>query len=183
MFRITGLLEAVVLYIFLALKNKKKICCDKCFLLIPRHLNKSSNYNPYRNLWGPEYLQQWVCSCCQPVSDTMGSLSLIHTRIWHKSHKDKGRKSVKVLGLWEGLLPAVLTFLSVGFLQHFSHGGIKWECCLEIIWPDLPGAAGVLLHWVSSGFIESSFRALQGQRHLSEQLFVCCITVLVKKGF
>lgn len=117
------------------------------------------------------------------LSDTMGSLSLIHTRIWHKTHKDKGRKSVKVLGLWEGLLPAVLAFLSVGFLQHFSHGGIKWECWLEIIWPDLPGAAGLLLHWVSSGFIESSFKALQGQRCLSEQLFMCCITILVKKEF
>lgn len=48
MFKAKGLLRTVVLFVFsdfkrVAFRLKKKVHCDKCFLLIPRHLNKSSN--------------------------------------------------------------------------------------------------------------------------------------------
>lgn len=60
--------------IFLALKIKK--CCGKCLFLIPRHLNRSSDYSPCRKLWGAVTagLQQWGWCCCQthglPLTDT-----------------------------------------------------------------------------------------------------------------
>lgn len=178
MFRITGLLEAVVFHIFLALKTKqKKRCCDKGFLLIPRHLEESSNSKIHTETW--EDLNTCRLAAVRllllPPCQAWWAPSHWYTQGFDTSHKDKERKGVQVLSLWEGFLPVLL---SVGYLQHFRvmealSGSVGWR-------------SSSLTFQLKKGYcqyIESSFKTLQGQRCLSEQLFMCCITILVKKGF
>lgn len=147
MFKAKGLLRTVVLFVFsdfkrVAFRLKKKVHCDKCFLLIPRHLNKSSNWlNSTRKSvtpWITAGLLQWVWYCCHtvrhdglPLADTGNDLT------WHSQRQ--GRR--KCVGLWR---------LGDSYQQFWSFSACNtctilesWKHSLEVfvgdhlVWPSI----------------------------------------------